>query len=103
MTTAPKLQKVERVHRQARLSARITDETKRDAERAASYEHISFTAFVERAIREKAYAVIHEHEMLDIGAEASRAMIDAWLDPAPLPPKLAEALAQHDALVLSDI
>lgn len=92
-----------RVHRQARLSARITEETKREAERAAAYERMSFTAFVERAIREKAYAVIHAHEVLDVGAEASRAMIDAWLDPAPLPPRLVEALLQHDAVVLSDI
>ncbi len=92
-----------RVLRQARLSARITEETKREAERAAAYEHMSITAFVERAIREKAYAVIHAHEVLDVGAEASRAMIDAWLNPVPLPPKLVEALSRHDAVVLSDI
>lgn len=103
MTTAVKPKKEERVRRQARLSARITDETKREAERAASYEQMSFTAFVERAIREKAHAVIHAHEALDVGAEASRAMIDAWLNPAPLPARLVEALAQHDALVLSDV
>ncbi len=29
-------------------------------------------------------------------------MIDAWLYPAPLPPALVDALAQHDALVVSD-
>ncbi|MGI8857645.1 MAG: DUF1778 domain-containing protein [Thermomicrobiales bacterium] len=103
MINAPESKKAERVRRQARLSARITDETKRDAERAASYEHMSFTAFVERAIREKAYAVIREHEMLDVGSAASRAMIDAWLDPAPLPPRLVDAFARHDADVLSDL
>lgn len=103
MIRAPEAKKMGRIHRQARLSARITDETKREAERAASYEGVSFTAFVERAIREKAYAVIRAHEVLDIGAEASRAMIDAWLDPAPLPPRLVDALARHDALVLSDV
>lgn len=103
MRTSAKLNKTERTRREARLSARITEETKREAERAASYEQISFTAFIERAIREKAHAVIYAHEVLDIGAEASQAMIDAWLTSAPLPTKLAEALARHDATVLSDL
>jgi len=92
----------ERVRRQARLSARITDETKREAERAAHYAQVSFTAFVEQAIREKAQAVIHAHERLDVNAAASRAMIAAWLDPAPLPPALTDALARHDTLVQSE-
>jgi len=102
MTTTAKPDKITRVPRQARLSARITEETKRDAERAARYERVSFTAFVERAIREKAEAVIHAHEVFDVSADASRAMIDAWLDPAPIPAKLAEVLAAHDAQVRSD-
>lgn len=102
MTTG-KLQQAERVRRQARLSARITDATKHEAKRAAAYEQISFTAFVERAILEKAHAVIHEHETLSVSAAASRAMIDAWLDPAPLPAALMDALARHDTTVLSDL
>ena len=86
-----------------RLSGRITRDTEWAAKRAAAYEHMSYSAFVERAIREKAHAVIYEHEVLDLGVEASRAMIDAWLAPTPIPAKLAEALAVHDALVLSDV
>lgn len=79
-TTKP--DKTTRVPRKARLSTRSTEETK-------------------RAIRKKADVLIRAHELLDMSADASRAMITAWLDPAPLPAKLADALAAHDALVLS--
>lgn len=73
---------------QARLEARISQETKALVQKAADLEGRTLTDFVVASVQAAACRVIERHQTLKLSIEDSEAFVDAILNP----PKPNEAL-----------
>lgn len=74
-----------------RLEARITSSQKELFQKAALYEGLSVSEYVIQKAQEAALKTIEENERMILSAEASRAFVEALLNPRQPNEKLMEA------------
>ena len=81
--------------RNERLGFRIDPATKDLIERAAALSQRKVSDFCLTALSDTARRTIAEHETLTLSDQDREAFFSALVDPPPLHPRLAKALAAH--------
>ncbi|MBL8672101.1 MAG: DUF1778 domain-containing protein [Alphaproteobacteria bacterium] len=84
--------------RSARIEARIAPEVLDVVKRAAEIQGRSVSDFVVAAAQDAAHRAIEDAQIIRLSVEDQRAVAAAILDPPPLAPALARAIARRTAL-----
>jgi uncharacterized protein (DUF1778 family) len=95
MSSAATLKKVQRSER---LEARVSTDLKRLFERAAELRGITLTDFVISTVHDAAIRTVQEHETLQLNQAATRAVVDALLNPPAPNSRLRAALRNYQKL-----
>lgn len=82
-----------------RIQARITSEAHEVIARAAEITGVTVGSFTSHAAYEKASQVIKEHTLLVLGAEDSRTLATALIDPPEASDALKRALVRRKELL----
>lgn len=81
-----------------RLEARITADQKALIQRAAELEGRSVTDYVVSSVQDAAKRTVEAHDLMVLSAAASRAFVDALLDPPPVNDRLQDSVRRHRAI-----
>lgn len=87
----------------ARLSVRVSPEQKALFERASALQGQSLTAFLIQSAQAAAEGAIRNHEIIDLTAHDTEALVAALLTPPPPNEALRAALRRHRELVESRV
>jgi uncharacterized protein (DUF1778 family) len=85
--------------KRSRFNARLTQEQKELFERAAALYGQSVSQFVMSSAQKAAEQAIREHEVINLSARDSRAVMEALLHPMPAGQALRKAAERYQSLV----
>ncbi|UWZ82539.1 type II toxin-antitoxin system TacA family antitoxin [Occallatibacter riparius] len=92
---SPKRQSIHAARRNARLEARVPQETKDVLERAAAVQGRKMSDFVISSALEAAHRILRESELADLTKRDRLAFVEALLNPPAPNERLRKAVARH--------